>query len=98
CALAASTSVNANVWQTDEVAFVSANKPASANGNMERQLKLEFIEHRPIFASFNRASEQEDGRKRTVPSGSNPLHNYPSPPYEDYRSRTSRDPSNPDRY
>jgi uncharacterized membrane-anchored protein YitT (DUF2179 family) len=37
CALAASTSVNANVWQTDEDAFVSANKPAGVNGNMERQ-------------------------------------------------------------
>jgi hypothetical protein len=81
CALAASTSVNANVWQTDEDAFVSANKPAGVNGNMERQQKLEFIGHRPRLASFNRASEQGGGRKRTVPGGPNPItHHAPTSP------------------
>jgi hypothetical protein len=72
CAFAASTSVNANVWQTEEVAFVSANKPAGANGNMERQQKLEFIGHRPRLASFNRHQNRRTAEKELCPADKTP--------------------------
>ncbi|NP_001105956.1 CLAVATA3/ESR (CLE)-related protein ESR2-C precursor [Zea mays] len=104
CALAASTSVNANVWQTDDIPVVNSNMVR--HSNMERQQQQGgFIGHRPRLASFNRASNQDGDRKRTVPSGpdhmhhSIPSHTPQHPPvyvqalYEDDRSRTSSGPS-----
>jgi hypothetical protein len=49
----------ANVWQTSEVAFASANE--ADGSDMQKQQKLE--------------SKHADGGKRTVPSGANPIHN-----------------------
>jgi hypothetical protein len=49
----------ANVWQTSEVAFASANE--ADGSDMQKQQKVE--------------SEHADDGKRTVPSGANPIHN-----------------------
>ncbi|NP_001314979.2 CLAVATA3/ESR (CLE)-related protein 2-B [Zea mays] len=107
CALVASTSVNANVWQTDEDAFYSTNK-LGVNGNMEMaQQQGGFIGHRPRLALFNRASKQLDREKRPVPSGPDPIHHsipshapqhppsYGKAPYEDDKSIASPGLSNP---